>query len=469
MTHKIKNETYYERNFYPVLTVFIVAFIIFITIFIIREVTKPLYIVVAINPNHGGKEAKASQFDGDRYDELTSKFTKDYKEGLYYQNLSEFDLLLNLSKKIYNLFKDTKTKTGWKKFEKILKKYAQSTNIKFKKVVFEPLLTKETNYNYYEKKEEKDINRYFRLMDSPSKSLLKKYHKGILSFIYKYRADIILNFDLNYGGSDSKSIFSINVPSFYFFEFVKNKIIKSNFSFNLSEIKNNEYRYIIQHWWGNNQTEKIRNLINDVWIYFTGYIPKENYIQPDLDKFMGLGYNMFDWDYRDSTRWYKDYDDKDENPHYNSDLRLWKPAGEFWKRERMIVELKRRKDGILSFGGDNLYASEEIIKYIQYILATENFYIYSAPPVFKYDELSLYTTGISININLGSIYKEETQKLLTKYSNILSEAICVGIYSISAGFNIKTNIKKDLSTPVGKPIDFKFYQKEKYCGKKSRR
>lgn len=462
------SETYYDKkNFRVVITAFIVAFIIFITIFTIREITKPLYIVVAINPNHGGRQAKASHLDGERYNELNRRFTVDYEEALYFQGLSEFELLSRLSKNIYNLLRLTQTSSGWEEFEKILKKYSQYPDMELKRVIFEPLLTKETNYKYYEKRGETDINKYFRIMDSPTKSLLKKYHRGILSFLYKYKPDIILSFDLNYKGSDTEKLFSINVPSYTFFNYIKSIIIQSNFQ-QLIDTKEREFKYIIKHWWGNDSQERTKNLLKDTWLYFTGYLPQNNFLKPDLNKFLGLGYNMFDWDFRDSARWYKEYDNKGDNPHYNTDLKLWQASGDFWEREQMEIEKKRREDGKLSYGGDNLYASEEIIKYIQAIFATEDFHIPVSEPVFVYDEISLYTTGISININLGSIYKKNTLELLAKYNEKLSRAICVGLYSIAQGYKIDQKLK-EISLPVGAPIDFKLYHKEKYCGKKSRR
>jgi len=466
MSNDYFNNEESNKNLKKILFIFLIAFILFFAIFIIREITEPLYIVVAINPAHGGKYAKASKTDGDRYDEKNAIFTVDYVEGIKNRDNDEYSLLLDLSKDIYNILDTTKNRRGWMGFANILKKYSHQK--KLERVIFEPILTKETNYNYYEAKGEEDVNKYFRIMDSPAKTIFKKRNRGILSFLFKYKPNIILNFDLNYKGLDDDSIFTINVPSYKFFNFIKERIVRKDTE--LKNIENKEFQYIIRNWFGKTEKEKKDNLLKDMWLYFTGYYPDDTYLKAQTNRFMGRAYNMIDWDYRDSSAWYEDYVNKNKYSQYNIDLNLWKPAGYFWERENREVELRRRKD--------NFFAGNEFVRYIKYVLKKNGFKVKTKNPIFDYNEMTLFTTGITVDINLGSIYSDKSVRLLKEKRDALVEAICVSLYSVVYGLKIDdgNNAEQPQAEQpqagqprAGHPIDFKYYEKEKYNGIKNRR
>ncbi|MBN1899022.1 MAG: hypothetical protein JW827_09610 [Spirochaetes bacterium] len=447
-----EQETYHKNNFYTVLVFFMAGLALFLFLFIWREASTPLEIIVAFNPPDGGKPARASKTDGDYYNEVTSVFTENIEKGSVYGNLSEYKLIATLYQKTANILNDTLTVSGWKSFEKILKKYSKKKK-QFEKVAFESFITKPHPYRFYEQKGEKDVNRYFRLMDSPSENILKKYNNGILSHLFSMKPDIIINFDLG----ENYRLFSINMPSFKFFDYIRKKYIRSG-QLNFSDL-GKPYRSIAKNWRGDNEKEKINNLLHDMKLYFTGY---------SGNRFLGLGYNMIDWDFRDSSGWFKNFNDKEDNPHYQTDLKKWQAQGKFWERETMKVELKRRQ-GKRYPGGDNQYASAEIIKYIRNILNGKEISLQRSGPVFQYDEIDLYTTGIVINVHLGSLNNENIRSLLTTHSDALAEAICVSLYSLTMGYDLHP-VKKNISDlPSGDPIDFKYFQKEKYCGKLSRK
>ncbi len=444
-----------SKAYLIIIAVFIIVFIIYTAGFIWRVYNKTPRYMLIINPAHGGKKALSSELDGDRFNPLQNVYTKNYDEGLIVKNKSEYKILLELSKKIRNKLEYAKGYLGWGKFRKILQKYGQSKD--YKPVIFDVRLTKENDYHYYLRKGKKDINKYFRLFDFPSKGLNKKEGKGILSLINKHNPDIVLNFDFNYQGKMDKELFSINVPDFEFFNYIKKKLLSKKMNFN----KHND---IISCWYGMSKGEKKKNLIKDTWIYFTGIMPDETLFNPSK-KFFGHGYNLLHWKYCDKDYLNK-YKNKEENSEYNNHLSDFRPLRKFWKREKFDVEKYRRVCGDYDCG-DNMYVSEEIIKYIIAVLTLnkdENVKkLVKKPPVYSYNEGSLYVNSIVININLGSLFDEYTRTVFSEKLDQVADAVCIGLYSICRGYDLKEF--KNLSIkPEGKPIDFMKYYKHKYFG-----
>ncbi len=170
--------------------IFILIGIIYIIGFLIRFNFRTPYYMVFIVPNHGGKYAPASSIDGDWYNPVTKKYSMDYIEGLYYNDFSEFGLLLKLSWRITKLLEKSKHSSQWKDFENVLKKY--SLNSEFNKIILDPELTKKESYKSIHKR---DVNSFFRIMDFPAHSIFKKFDKGIISKINKFKAEFVLTLD----------------------------------------------------------------------------------------------------------------------------------------------------------------------------------------------------------------------------------------------------------------------------------
>ena len=113
---------------------------------------------------------------------------------------------------------------------------------------------------------------------------------------------------------------------------------------------------------------------------------------------------------------------------------------------------------------------EEILKYIISILNSNKdsnvTKLKKIRHVYKYDVTSLYVNSLVININLGSIFNEYIQNIYKYRIEEVADAICIGIYSICQGYNLKEmDIKPDLRAE-GKHVDFKKYYKYHYIGRK---
>ena len=105
----------------------------------------------------------------------------------------------------------------------------------------------------------------------------------------------------------------------------------------------------------------------DVSQYFTGYGINRHY-KPDPDEFNGYKYNMVDWIYRDDQGWEEAARVKKDYSPYSINYETFVEEGRFWDRERSVFEEYRRGSSSTNFGGDNYYATYEIIKYVLYSL-----------------------------------------------------------------------------------------------------
>ncbi len=447
-----------SKGFYIGIGVFVLVFFVYTIGFIWQARYRTPYCMVIINPAHGGKYSPASDKDGDLYDPVNKRYTQDIQEGYTAGGISEYQILSDLSKKIYKRLSATKSVFKWKKFKKLLLKYGSKGE--YKKVILDPEIIKKYDHKYYSSRGKKDINRYFRLFDYPFKSIFKRWEKGILSTIKKMKPEIVLNIDFNYSGKGDKELFSVIVPDIGFFNYIRGKIINRDKNFK-------KYQKVIDQWYGRSRQEKIRNLITDTWIYFTGSCPDKSLFAPS-DKFIGLGYNSIRWKYKDK-KYPHSYKNKKENPQYSSDLKDFKLNGPFWKREQNDLEKYKRLLGDYRTG-DNEYISEEMLKYIISVLKLNKDKntagLKKILPVYKYDAASLFVNSLTININLGSFLDEHIRNIYKHRLDRIADAVCICLYSIIAGYDLKAADIDPRIKPNGKPIDFKKYYKHHYMGQK---
>ncbi len=428
--------------------IFSIVFVIYTIGFLIRFNFRTPYYMVFIVPNHGGKSAAATQTDGDWYNPVIKKYTMPYREGLYYNNISEFGRLLKLGFRITKLLEKTKHNSEWHEFENLLIENGVTNS--YRKIILDPELIKIQSYKAYGKKS--DVNKYFRIMDFPSHGLFGGTEKGIISEINKFKSEFILTVDMNYGNTTNREIFAVISPSYNFYNYIRKQLINNSFDFS-------KYSNIVNNYFGKDYNTKITNIINDTYLYFTGYLPDKSLTKPDLKKFIGLGYNMVTWDWNDGSSWYKEYKNKKEYPWYNFLLEKFIPGGNFWDKEKSIYEKWKREKSEFK-EGDLYHAADNILNVIKSKFKSENIIV--GKPKYKFDAFTLYTTALVINLNLGSIY--DKNNILFKDKNItkLANAVGIGLYSICAGYKLKNKYYM-------KPINLIKYQKDKYIGRRKKR
>ena len=88
----------------------------------------------------------------------------------------------------------------------------------------------------------------------------------------------------------------------------------------------------------------------------------------NFEKFKGYRYNMITWAYSDGLFWEDVAKYHMPGTKYSKSYLDFEPIGKFWEREKNKNEAYRRNGGQEGFGGDNAYASYEIVRYILYSL-----------------------------------------------------------------------------------------------------
>lgn len=250
----------------------------------------------------------------------------------------------------------------------------------------------------------------------------------------------------NHSGKNDRELFSVTVPDITFFNRIKSKLIEGDRNFT-------RYRQVIKKWYGRTLNEKTGNMISDTLTYFTsGH----------------KAYNSVSWSYKDKE-YPHSFRNIDKNPQYSPDLKRFRENGSFWKRENYISEKYKRSKGDHGIG-DNEYIGEELLKYIISVLNLkkdkDTVHLKKGNPVYKYDMTSLYVNSLVININLGSIMDKHIESIYRRRLDEIADAVCVGIYSICRGYDLKKASMDAGSLPLGRKINFIKYYKYNYIGNK---
>ena len=153
------------------------------------------------------------------------------------------------------------------------------------------------------------------------------------------------------------------------------------------------------------------------------------------EKFRGYRHNMVTWRYQDKSGWYLKAKKHPKWSSYARELKYFTPKGAFWRRERLQPEAWRRENGPEKYGGDNLYASHELLRYLRKGLLVnhienKNTLPEILEPYFSTWSVPSYINAISAYLELGYLDIKADYNRLLKYKKIYAEAIAVGIYSL---------------------------------------
>jgi hypothetical protein len=197
--------------------------------------------------------------------------------------------------------------------------------------------------------------------------------------------------------------------------------------------------------------------LNDVMIYFTGY-PLNGDRSVQSGEFKGYRYNMVTWSYRDDEGWERDARSHRDDTQYAASAKGFAARGKFWERESSAYENYRRDGGMEGFGGDNHYASSEIIRYILMSLrlrGVDNYEQRLGRPYVSVWHMPIHVNAVSAFIELGYLDRAHFRYLLTRRQDEIAEGIAVGIYSLLSGIQPKATGRA--GAPRGKRIDLKKY------------
>ncbi|HOT75585.1 MAG TPA: hypothetical protein PK467_07360 [Candidatus Wallbacteria bacterium] len=391
---------------------------------------------IVIDPGHGGKSEKASLTEGDHWDIKARKFLTRYNYGAYHEQESEEKIVLEICKKTFEILKSANSDKGWREFAKLLSSYGVKKPEEYRRVNFDAGLTRDKSFDSPEYKDQANVNRHFRLFDSPESFDDKKkpsevLFPGRMSKINMMTPELVLCVHINSSNNpDTRGQASVIIPDYHVFDFVKTVKTRLGVKSALT------YFWLISWFYPQNSIlSNLSRLINDCETYFTGK-------RSDNKSQIGKRWQMVKWRYSK--------DDEYDN------LLNYKDPDSYWKRERSDHESMRRDGGIIGAGGDNFYASEEVIKFIRlglwqdYISGVsreikeinelkspaEYLGAHGAPFISDW-ALPQLVNAVTAYVELGYIENEHDRRILVTKKDVIAKSMAVAVYSLIEGLEPK--------------------------------
>lgn len=406
---------------------------------------------VMIDPGHGGIGKSPMSVHGDRYDTIGKRYLDVFKEGAERGGLHERTIVYSIARKTEKILRLLGPNGDRNKFYRILERYTDDTPREATIVTF---MSRGRSLTEEEADFKKDPNAPFRLFDYPDTD--GEMQPGRLSQINACKPHLVVSLHLaSSGPRDFEGMSPVVLPPYRFLH-EGLKYLQGD-----RDDKKFFFRSPYREWFIEQYTRSDFNwFLNDASLYFTGS-PLRHDLEQDRPAFKGYRYNMVRWSYADDPGW--EHAARHEIPlsRYAPTLGNFVPEGRFWERERSIFEQYRRDGGPEGFGGDNAYASYEIIRYICYSLFLHGDDNPSQKPGKSYISvwiLPLHVNAVNAFIELGYLNRARDRHILIKRQDEIAEGIAVGIYSLLTG--IEPRDKKYKQLPRGDNIDFSKYRTE---------
>lgn len=444
------------------LKIFKLNFIFFYLIFIYCINANEVYRVV-IDPGHGGAPKKGND---DKWDPITKTYLDVYNSGMNYKNYYEYKIVMQIAKKTFDYLKLTETDQGWKKFTKLLKEFSPQND--FKRITIKTYLSRTNNWEDRGLKPNNPrVNDPYRLFDYP---LGNKIKPGRISYINSLKPHLVVSIHLNPGGPGHPGGMSaVLAPGFHTFDLLR--------KITLGEVDKKVFDTLpwSQYWLVNERGwSKFDMALSDTWVYFHGFRRHKDTNKPWLSKNRGIRHNMIKWAYRDDDGWIVRAINQRKNNlpgSFTLDYQKFIPEGPFWEREKSELEYWKREQPLpdygISFGGDNHYATDELLRFLQYGLRIQK------PELDKNNKIGgildpfVSTYGLPTLVNAICAYLEiahldvkSDRELVLKYQDEIAKSLSVGIYSLFSGLELKKDYQGPFK-PRGKNVDFNKYIEHK--------
>jgi len=407
----------------------------------------PLY-RVAIDPGHGGLCLDSQSLHGDRYNTLSNTYLDVFKEGASFRKLEERVIVYQIAEKVKKYLDMCAPGGDYSTFAQILKKYTDNVP---ERIYIKSIMSRGPNLTEEQARVQADPNGPYRLFDYPS---VNGMEKGRISRINAFRPHLAVSIHLaSRAPREYLGMNAIITPPYSFLH--KGLLYLRGQEHNTDFFYSRPYR----DWFCEDlQRGPFSWFLNDVSLYFTGY-PLDKRRNIKTDEFKGYRFNMVQWIYHDSTGWENQARNHVSNTRYSSDYRDVFLNGPFWDRERSIYESFRRSGGEEGYGGDNCYASNELIRYMLLSLYKSGFSHRELVLGKSYVStwiVPLHVNAINAFFELGYLYRARDRYMLTEKQEELAEGLAVGIYSLFAGLDLSETDFKD--RPKGKSIDLEKYR-----------
>ncbi len=414
---------------------------------LIERAQPPVYRVV-LDPGHGGKASGNIKVHGDRFDALSGKHLTPFAEGAAHRGLWEHILVYEIAIKTKALLDSCAPSGDFSAFEKILTRYADEIP---PRVFIETTVIRGDSRNRSAIAKRPDPNSEFRLYDFPDST--GAIRPGRISRINAIKPHLVVS--LHMTSDRSVHYRGMNPIIVAPYSLLNNGLLylqdkKKGASF----FTNSKYTAWFQE---SNQRSVFNWFLSGSAFYFTSF-PLTKKGSMDHKKFRGYRYNMVHWAYKDDDGWEKTAHRHPDNTHYSRNISTYVPEGKFWEREKSVYEAYRRDGGEEGFGGDNLYATTEIMRYILHSLhldKQDHPHQRITSPYISSWSVPLLVNAITAFIELGSLANERHRYLFTSKQDEIAEGIAVGIYSLFSGMKLKKKNHKWM--PKGKPLDLDKY------------
>ena len=413
---------------------------------------------VVIDPGHGSAPSKRRD---DRWDPIQGSYLSFSNYGSQYKDYHEHRIVMALAKKLKYFLDLTQTRWGWGRFKKYLSQFSKGKQSKFPRTMFLTYLTRKKSW------EERglpltdpEVNAPYRMYDHPSPSLRKSLRRGRLSRINHYKPHLVISLHLTSAGRGHKGgMAAVLSPGYETFDMLRKISLgqkaKSLFSKSLWE----------PHWLVNRRGwSRFQSAWSDSWVYFHGHSTKKASLRTGPAKYYrGIRHNLLSWRYKDPPNWAALA--RRGAPAYTAKHRRFHPKGSFWNREQSPKEKRRREGGALGFGGDNHYAGDELLRYIQFgvrlldpeMRKADKVGPLQSPYVSSY-ALPIYVNAVTAYLEVAYINRKRDRELVIKKQKDTALSLAIGVYSLFQGLDLKNKIASPLM-PRGKRIDWEFYTK----------
>jgi len=434
--------------------------ILAVVFFVVSADREGEYLVV-LDPGHGGLGIAPKEVHGDKYDPVLKKYLIYYQQGTSYKGYHESDITYRIALKAQEILQLTETSEGRKKFRAIVQKYVPDAKIVSKTIKVE--LLRDKGFLKSGKSvptigpDDGDINAPYRIYDYPDLETGIR-QPGLVSRINSRNPHLVVSIHINSGyGSKPGAMSSIVSPGYRTYsralEYIRGD--SSDRARVYREFDKSVYRY----WYSpDNTRSNFEWFLSDAWVYFTGYWSKKKGLEADLTRFKGIKHNYFQWAYQDENYWKGKFTvDQVLSPSLSG----FKPEGLFWERELSEPEQWRREEGPEGFGGDNLYAGNEILRFIRKGLLIHGVDTKASLPVLRRPTMSAWSVPIYINaissyLEIGFIDNPRDFARMTRHTDVYGEAVAVGVYSLLFGLEKEGETLED--EPRGKPLDLFRYE-----------
>lgn len=430
--------------------------IIYVSIFVlvlfnweeVKEPSIPVYKVI-IDPGHGGLSIRPRSKHGDRYDHVTNRYLQFYRDGASSHGFVEHLLVYRIAERVQKYLEACAPDGDFLPMKRVIEGLSSRSPAR---IYITSSLSRPPSLNRGDEKRLDDPNKDYRLFDAPDGS--GDINPGRISNINARHPHLVVSLHCATNApADYRAMNPILCPP--------PSLMKKGLDYLTKKTKDKSFftrsPYYSTWFKENTRRTNFQWFLSDVSQYYTGF-PLEKSGHIDLNDFHGYRHNMITWKYSDPPGW------EDLAPHHIPHTR-WSMNyrdvlldGPFWEREFSVYEEYRRGSGPEDIGGDNAYASYEIIRYILLAMQKSGTYQgYHEPgkPYVTIWSLPQHVNAITAYLELGYFGRRKDRKMFREALDDIARGIAAGIYSLLAGMEpVQGNYRY---LPKGKSIDFSKY------------